>query len=728
MRGIVDHRVEELKKKKSEWDSKMKQEGDKTDEREPSMLRVDSVPDDLVENISLYGCAQVAPFNSFWGGIVAQEVVKYTGKFTPLNQWVHYSNFKNCLPDGEVTRVNDPSDRFRDQTVIFGTEAIQKLKGLKLLMIGAGALGCEYLKQFALMGVSSEGDGHLTVTDDDTIEISNLNRQFLFRRTHVSKSKAEVSCGVAKTINSKLNVNPMKYRVGPSTEEIFTDVFWDNLDCVFGAVDNVKARQYVDSKCVLHNKHLIEAGTLGTKCNSQMIIPFKTQSYSDSQDPAEKSIPMCTLRNYPYLLDHCIERARDVFHGFFCDGTNDFATLVKDPKKFVDAELKEAGNMAGGVKDKFSFLHKLSAAWPLRDVQSFVNVARQVYQDNFYDELSQLLYCFPVDFKDDNGRIFWSAPKRAPHVIEFDASDEMSFLFIKSIVTILSGAFHVKEKFTDEQIREALKTAQFQVVEPGNKKIKKDDNDQVDETGDDDDQVIQQLANKLRAIQADPNFTVNPVEFEKDDDSNGHIDFMAAFSNLRGRNYTIEEAPRYKIKLIAGKIIPAIATTTAMIVGACGMELYKLVLGKPHTAFRNSFCTLALPNWVFSETMDPIVHEDKELDPILYMPVVAIPPKWTSWESIDIQGPKTVAEMNKELMDRYQIEVSMVISGTTTLWNGMMDSNKSRLDVEIKELYIKIHKDAADHFYEGKKYLVFVVGAEKDGVDADCPIIRYILN
>jgi ubiquitin-activating enzyme E1 len=48
-------------------------------------------------------------------------------------------------------------------------------------MVGAGALGCEYLKLFALMGLGCDKSGKITVTDDDTIEKSNLNRQFLFR-------------------------------------------------------------------------------------------------------------------------------------------------------------------------------------------------------------------------------------------------------------------------------------------------------------------------------------------------------------------------------------------------------------------------------------------------------------------------------------------------------------------------------------------------------------------
>jgi ubiquitin-activating enzyme E1 len=56
-------------------------------------------------------------------------------------------------------------------------------------LIGAGALGCEFIKMFALMGFSTKG-GKIAVTDDDNIEISNLNRQFLFRKKHVGKNKS----------------------------------------------------------------------------------------------------------------------------------------------------------------------------------------------------------------------------------------------------------------------------------------------------------------------------------------------------------------------------------------------------------------------------------------------------------------------------------------------------------------------------------------------------------
>lgn len=248
-------------------------------------------------------------------------------------------------------------------------------------MIGAGALGCEYVKAFAIMGVGCSDQGHVTVTDNDNIEVSNLNRQFLFRKNNVGDSKSRVACQIAKEINKDLNVTDYKAYVAQETENLFNDDFWENLDFVVNAVDNIKARLYVDSRCVWYAKPLLESGTLGTKANSQMIIPHKTQCYGDSQDPPEEAIPMCTLRNFPSQIEHCIEWGRDLFNKLFVDRPNDAAGFFEKPQAFV-GQLKQNTTISG-VREAMEEIKKLIDLKKSAEFSTCVNVAREYFESLF---------------------------------------------------------------------------------------------------------------------------------------------------------------------------------------------------------------------------------------------------------------------------------------------------------------------------------------------------------
>jgi ubiquitin-activating enzyme E1 len=107
----------------------------------------------------------------------------------------------------------------------------------------------------------------VAVTDNDNIEVSNLNRQFLFRSKHVGKAKSECAAEAAKVMNKDFNCTAFTNLVAPNTEDLFNDKFWESKDFIVNAVDNIKARHYIDEKCVWYGKPLLESGTLGTAAN-----------------------------------------------------------------------------------------------------------------------------------------------------------------------------------------------------------------------------------------------------------------------------------------------------------------------------------------------------------------------------------------------------------------------------------------------------------------------------
>jgi ubiquitin-activating enzyme E1 len=682
-------------------------------------VKVDEVNKDLVNNLVRFGDAQVSCHAAFWGGIVAQEVVKFTGKFMPIRQWLHYENLE-LLPEGDDNRT-PANTRYDDQLVIFGHKFQEKLMNQKFFMIGAGALGCEFIKQFALTGMCCGPKGKLTCTDDDNIEISNLNRQFLFRKQNVGKSKSETACAVGQKLNKDLNVHALKLRVSPENDVIFNDDFWEGLDGVANAVDNVKARMFVDSRCVFYGKHLFESGTLGTKCNTQVIIPHHTQSYSDSQDPAEESIPLCTLKNFPYQIEHTIQWARDFFEGIFVEGPNEYHKYAENPVKYLQTVTHELKKQPHVLRARLETIQKYSKYLEHPTQETCITLAREMFQDTFHNIIAQLLYNCPPEQKTESGQLFWSGIKRCPQAVNFDTKDPVHVEFIFATANLFAYIFRLAP--LKDKVETAELASKVKVVEFAPKKVTINDNEKENkaDVAEDDDVRIDELTKTLSSTTTTHN-TVNTTEFEKDDDSNFHIDFIAAVANLRARNYTIEEVSRHKVKMIAGKIIPAIATATAMIVGTVGFEIFKFVAGKKPETFRNAFCNLAVPIWVFSEPLPPIKNKDKAYDEVLMGPVKAIPAGWSKWDKVDIQGPKTLEAIFTEVKERFGVNLSIVSTGEDTyLYHSGISAEKLKLTPD------QLYKEATGNDYNtGSRFMEMKIEGEAlDGVDALLPPMRY---
>ena len=682
-------------------------------EQSKGAFQKQELDDKLLRKFAMISRGDLSPMSTFIGGIVAQEALKAcSGKFHPIFQFFYFDSIESLGDEPVFEDVQPSGSRYDGQVVVFGEKFQQKLEQLNAFVVGAGALGCEFLKLLAMMGVSCSKNGKLTVTDDDTIEKSNLSRQFLFRQTDIGRSKSEVAGQAAQGMNPQFNIASLQNRVCPETEDVFNDSFWEGLDVVINALDNVKARLYVDMRCVYFRKPLLESGTLGPKCNTQVVVPGLTENYGASRDPPEKQAPMCTIHSFPHNIDHCLAWARSEFEGHVEKAPAEVNTYLEDTAAYAANAMNQAD---GQTKEQ---LEQVADALSTNKCSTFSECivwSRKIFDEYFYNRISQLVYTFPEDAKTSNGSPFWSPPKRFPRAIKFDCKDPTHMMFIKSASILKAQVYQIDIPqwcHDDSKLQEAAnayKTPDF--VPRSGVKIETDPKatSKFSSSGGDDVSAVENILKVLEPVSKElsPKYRLVPIPFEKDDDTNFHMELITSLANLRARNYSIQEVDKLQAKLIAGRIIPAIATSTAVATGLVCLELYKVLQNVKLESYRNTFGNLSLPLFAMAEPIPPKIFEYNNM-------------KWSLWDRWIIEGDITI----QELLDWFVAKglTSYSIScGPALIYNNLFPKHKERLNKKVLEIVKTVAKLEIPEY---RKHFDLVVACEDDeGEDVDIPLV-----
>ena len=542
--------------------------------------------EEYLKNIFKNSKCEISPICGYGGGVVSQEIIKFSGIYLPINQWFR-AEFLGILDktlnyDNIITK----GSRYDEQILIFGNETQKNLENLNIFIVGAGAVGCELLKYFAMMGISINKNSLLSITDNDRIEKSNLNRQFLFRNNDILKLKAECAIKSVKEMNNKMNCKYYQSLVCKETENIFSEEFYKKQNALIMAVDNFEARNYLAKIGEKYKIPYFNCGTEGPYANVDAFIPGITieGSYPTNY---KKIVPSCTLKMFPSLIDHCVFWSINNFEKYFNENMKNINLLKNGTKNFYEFIDK--------YQDLSKKYYKMKSIFKLFQISNEKNFEKCIkYSVNKYIKLfiiniNEIIKCYPPDYiNTDTGKKFWIGNKRLPHPLEFDIKDKMCYEFIKSFSCLLAFCFNIDiTKINIDNYIIEYCTKKFQTKK---EKIKNFENKFYYE------KKIKELEYKINLYfknnQIDKKEN-NILNFEKDTTNINEINYIFFSSNLRAKNYNIPQENKTKIKIIAGKIIPALITSTASIAGLLALQIYVICQNKNHRNFRTGIIDLS---------------------------------------------------------------------------------------------------------------------------------------
>ncbi|XP_028264085.1 SUMO-activating enzyme subunit 2 [Parambassis ranga] len=395
-------------------------------------------------------------------------------------------------------------------------ELADSLSTCKVLVVGAGGIGCELLKNLVLTGFKN-----IEVIDLDTIDVSNLNRQFLFQKKHVGKSKAQVAKESVLQFCPSANITAYHDSI---MNPDYNVEFFRKFMLVMNALDNRAARNHVNRMCLAADIPLIESGTAGYLGQVTVIKKGMTECYECQPKPTQKTFPGCTIRNTPSEPIHCIVWAKYLFNQLFGeeDADQEVSPDTADPEAAWNPEDTAARATAS---EKDGDIKRVSTKeWARSTGYDPIKLFNKLFKDD-------IMYLLTMDK-------LWKK-RKAPIPLEWQQLEKS---MCSQEETPCSG-------LKDQQVLGVWGYCQ----------------------------LFQHSVETLRLQLQDKG---EGAELVWDKDDPPAMDFVTSAANLRMHIFSMNMKSRFDVKSMAGNIIPAIATTNAVIAGLIVLEGLKILSGE----------------------------------------------------------------------------------------------------------------------------------------------------
>jgi ubiquitin-activating enzyme E1 len=359
---------------------------------------------------------------------------------------------------------------------------------------------------------------------------------------------------------------------------------------------------------------------------------------------------MCTIRNLPSLIEHCIEWSRDKFFEYFGKNIRLLKNFIENPNEF----FKE--NEGTDLYEKLIYIKNYLIILKSKSYDKCLNFAKKIFYLNYNKIINDTLVINPPDKLLENGTKFWKGSNRLPHILEYNPEDKTNFYYIDYFSYLLADSLNIPYNNDIGYKKEFLKFNEISMNDELYLDITNQNSLEENFT------KIEKLKSELLELNSEriPQEKIDKIHeqlFEKDHDENHQIDFIYISSNLRASNFNIEFCTRDKVKFISGNIVPSIPTTTSSIVGFISSQIYTILQTTDINYLRQINIDLSTPFFLIYKPKTPYKNKDST-NPETKILTKAISPNFTCWDYIEIEGNKTVEELLDFINEKYKIEIN----------------------------------------------------------------------